>query len=667
MTPPEHAGRATTVAVANRLLTLELDSVTGRIAHLRLEAPRAVTWNRHPGNLTIRDDRLRRDYDETRDHCLCNVRRRSALEVMVEKHFADSAFTVKEIWRAEPEAIRWRLELEANRDAEPRSVEIRQRIPWGDNNFGLYCWTAHPDFPAKLSAIVGHAIEYGDPNYGTMLPLLALYRPDQKIGLSIAMPLGLRMPRLRFHVPHWHAAGIEVRFSLLRLDAGTKATAELLFTAHAACWRPALKWFSDLYPEYFRPPNPDVRRLEGGYIISSPGDPITKLALARDHGVKFTEVHNHFPVYGNYVPDEPEWPNILTREDPNRPEARIVSPALIRQHCRNAWEHGIVPLLYFQCAGDGDIPYVTEHFPDSVAVTPAGMNMSVWIKCWLMNADAATSFGRHIRRQIAALFVRYPEIGGVFLDQLCYSGYDMAHDDGMTMVANRPAYKLACCYHDAIKCLSQEVHRRGKYIIGNGPYDVEVQRDVDGHMAEGLSRTVALLAPLCIRKPLLFYANYTTPEKAEEMFRQCLLAGASYSINPACHNDVIERLCRAYIPLVSRLFGRQWLLEAHPLVLPEDVEGNIFKGEDGSVLITLLRSRRSLLDNAMPIRPIDVGATFSAAREVENAVMLATEHVGEKPLPFAREGEYGIRLRVPQGVASVIVLKGACKQQPLGR
>jgi len=647
------------IIISGKTLSVEISKKTGRLKKIICRAA-GYRWNDFPGRLSIRDEYQRCDFDEDLDRCELRSVKIAGGKCLIEKRFSGAEFTLKEEWRADGPTVRWSLYVCLDPGKEARSLRINQLIPWRENNWGTGLWAASPNFPSRTDRMVGCSIEYGDGNYGAVLPLLTLYRPKDDVGLSVAKPLGLKIPRLRFSIPHWHEAGPEAEFSFLGLREERPAHVELLFTGHEGCWRPGLRWFSGLYPEYFNPPNPDVRKLEGGYIMTNPFFPEAKLKKARQFGVTWAEVHEHFPLHGNYVPKEKAWSpppeyNVIFGRDP-KTKNDTITPALINQRCREAKKNGIAPLLYFQCAGDGYIPYVTKKFPDSIAVAPSGKHMPSWINCRLMNSDPSTSFGKEILDQISRLYRTYPDIGGVFLDQLCYGGIDVTHDDGVTMRRNKPGYVLSFCYWETVKALADEVHRHNQCIIANGPYDVEVQRYVDGHMAEGVSRNVDLLKYLCIQKPLLFLSYYKNETEAEEMFQNCLLAGASYSISTDFYNDRVRMLIDAYLPLIKKLEGRKWLLEPNPLNLPAGNQGNIFTAENKDIIVTLVKTRRSIFDTAKPEKAVEVGVTISAADRIRTATCRGAEYRGAKKVRMKNTGKT-LTLTLPvHGAATVITL-----------
>ena len=58
-----------------------------------------------------------------------------------------------------------------------------------------------------------------------------------------------------------------------------------------------------------------------------------------------------------------------------------------------------------------------------------------------MNADPASSFGKHMIMQAREMVEAYPDAAGFFWDVYGRSYmFDFAHDDGITMINNKPAY-----------------------------------------------------------------------------------------------------------------------------------------------------------------------------------------------------------------------------------
>ena len=663
--------------VGNACLAVELCPERGNLSALHTRhGTRRIPWASRPGSVAIVDELRRRTYREV-DHPATIDIRRTRRCVESRRRFKGADFVVTESWRAAKDSLHWGLEIVLDAGAKPRSIQVRQLLPYPDPAYGLAVWTARADFPTTVERLGGLNLRYGELCHGTLLPSLTLYREDLETGLTVTKPLGFRTARLSFEFMDYRSEGVELCTSMLAPRPDQPARTRFVLHAHPPCWRSGLAWLYREYPKYFDPPNPRVREVEGGYVLAHPHMTDAEYDSMLPHDLRWEELHCHFPRYGDYLPDEPAWRPIDTwdacvaadqaggavvggvPEDDSSipPDERPLANNVIKNHIRRAQRHGVKSLYYWQCAGDAS-PSVVEKFPDSVARDRNGDPYPSVPGSILLNADPGTTFGQDMLARIRRLFRRLPEIDGIFLDQLCYDAVDHAHDDGITMSGNRPAYSLWHCYQEPVRRLAAAVHRRGKIVYANGPHNIEVQRDMDGLMAEGLSWLADVVKYLCIAKPLLFLSFYHhDPGKAESMLQRCLLCGASYSLFPHPPRPV-RNLIEAYRPLVEKLYGRRWLLEPDPLDLPGGVDGNIFVGENGNPLISIVSTRESALHDKSRPGELEVVTRFSGVSRVQRAVSLGPRYRGERPVRLRRE-DGQLRLVIPAHTgATVIELKG---------
>jgi hypothetical protein len=661
----------------NKVLDAEFCERRGNLLALStLQGARTIPWSRRPGSVAVVDERKRRAYcdaDDAGTFGVSHERRR----IESRKRFKGADFEVGEQWRIAGDTLCWDLILTLDPDAKPRSVQVKQLLPYPEPAYGLGVWTAHADFPSTIERLGGLNLQYGEICHGTLTPSLTLYREDLEAGITVTKPFEFRTSRLSFDFMDYRLEGIDLHTSMLALRPGRPARTRLLITAHEPCWRSGLNWLYRKYPAYFDPPNPRVRDLEGGYILAHPRMTDQEFRSMLPHNLRWEELHCAFPWYGDYLPDEKEWRPIDTWDacvafdqaggGVVGGEQESLLPAddqppltynVIKDHIATAHKHGVKSLYYWQCAGDAS-PVIVDKFPDSIARDRNGDQYPSVPGSILMNADAGTSFGQHMRGQISRLFKRLPEIDGIFLDQLCYDAVDYAHDDGITMADNRPAYMLWHGYEEPVRKLAAAVHRRGKVLYANGPHNVEVQKEMDGLMAEGSSWLAEVVKYLCIAKPLIFLAFYhDDPDKAEDMFQRCLLCGASYSLFPHPSKEV-QKIIDCYRPLVEKLYGRKWLLEPDPLRLPPGVEGNIFSGETGFILISVVSTKKRFVDNQGLTRNLNLSVKCSAADRVSKAVSLGTHYRGQRSVKMKRVGSW-LELIVPEhDAATVIELKVA--------
>jgi len=635
---------------------------------------RIVPWTRRNGSTIVFDEKRRRTFHDTRDPGDFDVVK-TGRRIASRKKPQGADFEVVEQWRIVGDTLWWDLKVSLDPGAKPRSIEIRQLLPYPETAYGLGVWTAHADFPSTIERLGGLDLRYGEICHGTLTPSLTLYREDLEAGITVTKPFDFRTSRLSFNFLNYREEGIELRTSMLALRPDRPARTSFLIAAHEPCWRSGLNWLYRKYPAYFDPPNPQVRDLEGGYVLAHPRMTDGEITSMLPHNLRWEELHCAFPWYGDYLPEEKEWHPIDTwdacvafdqagggvvggGEEISLPadDQPLLTYDVIKDHIATAHEHDVKSLYYWQCAGDAS-PNIVDKFPDSIARNQDGDHYPSVPGSILMNADAGTSFGQHMRRQISRLFKRLPEIDGIFLDQLCYDAVDYAHDDGITMADNRSAYMLWHGYEEPVRKLAAAVHRRGKVLYANGPHNVEVQKEMDGLMAEGSSWLAEVVKYLCITKPLIFLAFYhDDPDKAEDMFQRCLLCGASYSLFPHPSKEV-QKIIDCYRPLVERLYGRKWLLEPDPLRLPPGVEGNIFSGETESILISVVSTKKRFVDNKGLTRNLKLSVKCSAAERVSKAVSLGTHYRGQRPVKRRRiDGR--LELTIPEhDAATVIELK----------
>lgn len=587
-----------TKIIRNDKIAISLSAENGCIESIYLKDK---LWNGYSGELTVIDELKGQIFSSSQ---IKIVEELTNNKIVFERRFPGAEFTVREIWTAFEDCISWRVELFLDEGCPERTIQIKQLVPYQYPAYSLNVWAANERFPCALEKLGGLHLGYGDACYGTVIPAVSIYNKESDSGITLAKPFDLKTAKLAFNFNDYHSSGLEVISSNLALNKKSSAVMEILIRPHEGCWRPALAWLYDKYKEYFDPPNSDVHKLDGGFMITNPFTEKGFIESVDKYKIKWAEIHNHFPYYGNYAPEEDEWESTIAHDYPELPSLPgKVSRKRINEHVELLHKNKIKGFLYFQCTGDSYIPYAQKHFADAIAGNMAGKLIPTWKECCFVNASPGTSFNKHIDKQIDKFISDYPDIDGVFLDQMCYQTIDTLHDDGITSYKNKPASMFGYSYTETLHKLSGILHGQGKFIWGNGPFNVEVQKEVDGIMAEGTSGISETYKYLCLTKPLLVHTYPDTSEKIETMFKYCLLSGASYSIGassklpvPAPITPEIQKLFDAYIPLVEKLFGRTWLLEPDPLEIPSGFRANIFRGSDGhSIIVSLIKTSIGLL------------------------------------------------------------------------
>ena len=481
-----------------------------------------------------------------------------------------------------------------------RAIKYIIRVPLPDNlypwNRDWQIWTATRGFPCRLflGLPATYVIDYGGPDGASLIPGVTLYNPNEDIGLTLLNCFDVKTPKVQFIINR-DERYIDAELSCFRLSEKNKVNAEFNLYFHQGHWRCGLGKMYDSFPDYFEPNNPAINEMYVNLTQTDWETPIhtdknyikqTLETINKDLGLNFSEIHHFMPYYGMYMPEDgvKEW---LMDCFPQRDVQPLpISLKEIHQHLKDLKEFGIRSLMYLQPVGVCDIRLVKEKFSDSIVRDDAGReNMCGPFP--VCNTDETTSFGKDMRKQMKALLKEFEDdADGIFWDNQCFGAFDYAHDDGISMVKDRPAYRLSFVYEQFQKELLPYLKEKGKFVFGNGPYSIEVGKGVDCAMAEGLSPLIEHFSCLCITKPLnVFYYhwNFADITEYEEMFQLSLIYGAIPSARIDINTEEIHDLCLKYKPFLELLTGKRWVLKKEPIKLETGWKGNIFKNINGHV------------------------------------------------------------------------------------
>ena len=592
--------------------------------------------NMFPFHLEIVDELERKSYSEIplpREGVVASSVESEVLSdgVRFTKRYPGAPFRVEERWRATEGELAWTVTVTPDEGIEPRSLAIGQFFPYPQKDENLcwwQVWLARAGYPRSTLEAAFSRVIYGDANIGMGIPMLSLYDATLDIGVSLAKPLGLRIPRWGFVFGDYRGGGVTAETSWIKLGDGVSPKTELLIRMHEGDWRPGLGWFAGKYPTYFLPGNPRaVEEIDGPFAGGRGGDTEEQAEQVLKYGAKAVEIHLHYACYGHYFPEEEEW--TLRETWGKEHHEQKLSRDIVRRTIDTYKERGIHPLVYIQLSGDGVKAYAEKNFPESIARTVYGNRMGFdFFDTWMMNSDLSLSFGKHIAAQLERFFEMYPNASGLFWDQPCYDGIDAAHHDGITMVDNKPAYRLVFSYDVHRDRMVAEAHRRGMFVSANGPAYIELAEGLDQIMAEALS-SADNVKYLCIERPMVVFGGASTATEAEFNYQTCLLTGATCPLAPSKPQSAeVEEVMFAYGPLLAPLRGRRWLLEANPLKLPSGTDGNIFRGRDGKVYVTLVSRLPRLAAPGEEGGAITFDVRFRGAEETKEAGYLTLKAEG---------------------------------------
>jgi len=352
----------------------------------------------------------------------------------------------------------------------------------------------------------------------------------------------------------------------------------------------------------------------------------------------------------------------------------------VRLHTQTSRAKGVGTFVYYNVT-ESVHDYATKHFPDNIARDESGRPVGAWMiakypsvnACWLMNADPASSFGKHMIAQAREMVDAYPEAAGFFWDVYGRSYmFDFAHGDGITMVNNKPVYYPEFMYQRLMREHIRPLLRsRGMLITANKPVTIASCQGVDGVMAmedaprEDSPAWITAQSFLGLDRHVMILE--AKPANAEMMYLHCLRYGMFDTDIPGLRRggpQLDERLRRQvldlqqrYRPFIDRFRGKQWIFYPRALELPKYTEGNIFRLKDGSAMITMVSAWRHLRGAEGFNANLEVVCRLPEAAAVRTVEVNSVDLGETTNVTPRREGDTR-RITIPKhGKATVILLR----------
>jgi len=641
----------------NGQVTLAIDKATGWIRSMAFQ-PSGVDLFQikrqnipgYLGFLRVYDQRDDRWYHDLKDPCRVRAAKRANM-VTLTKRFAGAPFELKVTLALDDFGVLWQIEArKASRRVADRSLRVGFNLPlqagwhvWAPCRDGDFVFDGMEDFNfnhIQVSYVSGRDI---------ILPMVSHTSRDLDVGYSMLLPPDARVPMATFQFENgdkgfnWGYAEkpvqslqtLECLQSYIGLvgDRPMRAAVRVLF--HGGDWRLGLEKVYRRYQAFFDPDSPEIHDSEGVFLcggIEVGHAPKAHTALS----LKTLEVHGHFSYYSDYFQEgQDRWLRINTLERlyhkwrkegkekdacqvwdwVNRHTPAEIAAELgvadveslyhtradIKAQLAKIAGAGISPFWYFNYT-DGFRPVAEERWPDAICRTPQGDPIpSGWHMCHNMNADLSTSFGRFCLESAKKILAEYPQLKGFFLDCFRHYEIDFAHDDGITVVDNRPAYSVNFSYDDLTRKIKEHMRSLGRPLsmFANKPQSLRSMRHVDGVLLEGdgdISEEKYFWA--CIAKPM-FFVWTSNRTNTDENLRRCVLHGCFPTIarDGRPHEELVAHYAR-YLPLYEPFRRRVLCFEPDPLRVPRGARGKLYTVADGYVagIIT------PLIDSADEVR-----------------------------------------------------------------
>jgi len=678
--------------LSNNRLSVTIDKAAGTIANLidaadgfdacRPDQPNAAMI----GGLRIADELTGQTFDDLATPSSVKVVEAGAgpggsAQVVLDKRFEGAEFSVRLTYRLEDECLVWLAELTKTAGAD-RSVRIvfivpqPSRLLWGPMHDPFI--PLQPEQPVTIRHGLAHGRAVASQRRAVPVPLLSFIRENRCMALALPVEIPNVLVRFMNNADETHVnvansmaypladrEYFKVCWDYLGLREGKTTRAGVLISPQPGKYRPALAWYAKRYAKYFQP-DPKIREHDGVYHGGRP-DPDDEEAVRekmkgrRDRGVRWAELHCHFPHYGLYVnPTEPwtgEHSEVQTTYE------------LVRRTIRLYQEQGIKVHTYYNII-DGKCDYAEKEFPESIVVNESGERVPAFRECWLMNADPDIPFGRHCLEQFDKLMEKYPGTDAIFFDVYGrHYNLDFGHDDGITMVHNKPAYCLKFAFQRIMERIEPKLRAMGKQFSANKPEGIETLLGIDLIMAdeghdpyrlEAFSY-YGLFKPVMVLDGQMFH-------DPEPTLVTCLRLGMmynDYTEGPRRHGveltdaelDRNGRVRDAYTPLLQELAGKQWVLDANALELPAPVRGNIFRVPDGRVIVTMVTENRSMFADGGVATDLPVVVRFAGSEKVGRATVRSVDYEGADEAALSREGDT-LTITVPRHrTASIVILE----------
>ncbi|MDD3726239.1 MAG: hypothetical protein PHI44_03495, partial [Candidatus Ratteibacteria bacterium] len=429
-------------------LLLDIEKGTGDVRCITIIGDKKLVWTPAKGGVSVCDDLTGKRYT---DKDIKTVRFAVKGDTLtIQRIFKDAPFILTEEYTVEEEEIRWSASLMMEKGSF-RSCSIVYSIPWPQPAYSNALWAAKNSMPSELGRFGGFAFEYGEITSGILIPALCVWHKKEKEGLLLAMPFDFKTPRFRF-VSGYREPSLDVRYDWLALSERQPVQTSLILRAAFGGWRPSLGYIYERFKEYFTPRSSSIHNLWGGHVCGSYHLSQKEAEIMAELGLRWYEIHGHFPLYGNY---HPEGKKAWKTGHPKRGSKTCpdITVDIIKRTIKNLHSVGASALPYIQVSGDGDDKLPRAIIKKSLIRDIYGNKVSAWPGTHLLNSDPSLPFGKDIVRQIKGMVARYPEMDGVFLDQACYNFLDTAHSDGITAFNNRPAYMTGFNYFPHLELL----------------------------------------------------------------------------------------------------------------------------------------------------------------------------------------------------------------------
>lgn len=514
---------------------------------------------------------------------------------------------IRQEWSRQGGALGW--EIAVDNDGPRRAHELRIDLPvlrermevFTPSERGVMSVREYPAYRPPAYGTYG----WGGPGY-YVLPLVSVLDPASGSGLTIALAPDQVIPHLEVE---WEGGRV-LRLILGHrgVGGGEPSRVRLLLYEHEDDYRSALRAYSDDFPRWFLPGLPRAG-MEGAFWYHHIEDRPDALEMRRQN-IRWMWSSFWFPYLGEYLPEETEWEPFTY--------ARIwaygkrLGDREIRAFARAMADEGIDVTAYMnftEYGGKGgklgDTTEADRMLAGPLAAArvlePDGNPIGTWEGAVAVNPRGGGPLLPHLLAQVDRHLARLPELAGFTVDRLDWcSAYDYGQSDGVSMVGERPVELLAGPVGGALESLCERAHARGKRVIVNQFWRLEMLRDVDGYCHEfDFPRGIGYLSPY--RPASAWHAR--TPYSGDLLrfeagLKERLLVALqpqmvahSFPISQQGADPEAADMLELYAPLFARLRGADQVLEPHCVSVDGANDVNLLRGPEGYLVPVTSRVR----------------------------------------------------------------------------
>ena len=606
-----------------------------------------------------------------------------------------------------------------NLASERRSVGISWRFAFDGADCEPFFSGEHlaPEWPASEVSWYSYLTDRDDA-HRLNIPLWCIYSPGRNFGATVAadlqspiLPFGVSVERLHDEVV------LTMTRPEIRLEPLGSNSVTTYVSLHEGDWRCALSWMRDRWPDQFYV-EPYVEQFQNQYYggCASTTDwrfghssNLARLLAERLPRDSATVDFRLFPWWGLHFPyEEPflasidsKWHYWKTRpEAPGHPgndadyqqiveflksikitdqlQAQIRQESggvawdfwdyetftqdSVRQKVQDRAQHGVRSLQYIDVSEVWK-PWAREQLKDSLFL-PGSHSVGGAIgqlESTVAIALPGSSWERSLLDQTRNVMTHYPQMAGVFLDQVYYGMNDRIHDDGMSIAPDgKPYARQHWALAQVMRKMKKMLAAEEKIVITNQAWNsIEIGSIADLMLIEGGGRGY-----LRLLQSLQFFGigNRLSFDQVpfEHEAQDCLRYGWYMNLwtDPGDYQSDSRftrlRFCRSYYPLFELLKGRTWVLEPHCLALPDGLDGNLFRRPDGALVAAIVTPNSS---SASPWTRANVLVTVRVkdAAEVKAAYLVTADLLGPRRIDFQREGNE-IVVHIPRHRSASAVL-----------